>query len=276
MKKKGIQPHYAAAPVLVLMGMTVLFSQFLPEEIKARPEWEDFLQSAEITGSEPVGEGVTKPYKLYLKRGDQPACGVWKNPEGIRHGYLEGWRYEIAAYRMDKLLGIGMIPPTVEKEFNGKRGSLQLWVDAEFSLLDVMEEGIEIPREHLEHNNRMKYITRTFDSLIANEDRTQQNVLITGDWRVILIDHSRSFRSSPEFTERLMFGREGIQGEKMIRSLPRVLVERIRNLDEPSIKEAVGSYLDDTEIRAVLKRKILLLDEIEAMAGLYGEEKFYY
>jgi hypothetical protein len=260
-----------------VLGISLfLFSQFLPQEIADRPDCEDFLRKANIIKSEPIGEGVTKPYKLFLQQGDRIQCGCWKNPEGIQKGYLEGWNYEIAAYEMDKLLGIHMVPPTVEKEFEGQKGSLQFWVETKYSLLDIMEASIEIPQEHLTHINKMKYITRAFDSLIANEDRTQQNILITEDWRMILIDHSRAFRSSEEFTELLMFGRNGIRGTKMIRALPRLLVKKIVNLDEAAVRGAVGPHLNDEEIQAVLKRKILLLDEIKAMVKMYGEERFYY
>lgn len=276
MKKRTFWIQSRLAGTLFLLVNIGLFPQFLPEEIAARPECENFLKTAEIVRSEPIGEGVTKPLKLYLKHGEKMKCGCWKNPEGIQKGYLEGWNYEIAAYQMDKLLGIHMIPPTVEKEFDGKKGSLQLWAETEFSLLDTMEEGIKVPHEHLLHINRMKYIARTFDSLIANEDRTQQNILITKDWRMILIDHSRAFRSTPEFTEQLMFGQNGIRGAKMIRTLPRGLVEKIKNLTADAVRGAVGLYLSEDEIQAVLKRKMRLLDEINAMVEMVGEERFYY
>ncbi len=276
MNKKGFWTRLVPVGVLSLSLTLILFPQFIPEEIKTRPDCEQFLKSAQIIKSEPIGEGVTKPFKLYLKQNGRTLCGCWKNPEGIQQGFLEGWNYEIAAYEMDKLLRGHMVPPTVEKEFEGQKGSLQLWVETKFSLLDMMEEGIEVPEEHLLHINRMKYIARTFDSLIANEDRTQQNILITEDWRMILIDHSRAFRSAPEFTEQLMFGRNGIRGTKMIRTLPKRLVERIEGLDEAAIRGAVGPYLNDEEIHAILKRRVLLLDEIAAMVKMYGEERFYY
>ena len=74
-----------------------------------------------------------------------------------------------------------------------------------------MEDGIEIPYEAVQRIETTKYLTRAWDCLIANNDRTQQNVLYTEDWRTILIDHSRAFRSTREFTERLMFGRNGLK-----------------------------------------------------------------
>lgn len=256
--------------------VSAVFGQFTKDEIQQRESLEEFLLNAEIVKSEDVGEGVTKPLKLYLSKGDKEAKGVWKNPEGIQEGYLEGWRYEIAAYRMDKLLGLNMIPPTVERELEGKKGSLQYWVTSEFSLLEVMEENIEMPASTRELREKGKYLARVFDSLIANEDRTQQNILYTKDWRTILIDHSRSFRSSEKFTKNLMYGKNGIIGDNPFRRLPREFVEKIERLDHEKIRSAVRDYLTEKEIEAILIRKKLILDEIKAMIEEKGEAAVLY
>ena len=60
---------------------------------------------------------------------------------------------------MDKLLGLNMIPPTVEREFEGKKGSFQMWITTKFSLLDIMEQGIPLPDKNPEATlfNRGKY-----------------------------------------------------------------------------------------------------------------------
>ncbi|MFW6160098.1 MAG: hypothetical protein ACOC57_03045, partial [Acidobacteriota bacterium] len=115
-----------------------------------------------------------------------------------------------------------------------------------------------------------------FDSLIGNEDRTQQNLLYTKDWRTILIDHSRSFRSSKKFTKQLIYGRNGLEGNKPFRRLPRAFVDKIRNLNFDSIKKAVSPYLKDKEIKAILTRQELILAEIDEMIKKKGEEKVLY
>ncbi|GAI43886.1 unnamed protein product, partial [marine sediment metagenome] len=104
------------------------FAQFTPEELAERAKWERFLKRAEIVRHEKIGEGITKPRRLYLKIGDIEASGAWKNPTGVQQGFKEDWEYEIAAYKLDKFLELGMVPPTVERKFKGRRGSLQLWV----------------------------------------------------------------------------------------------------------------------------------------------------
>jgi hypothetical protein len=270
-----------AAFLLLFVYVPVAVAQFTPEEIAQRPLWEEFLKTAEMVRSEEIREGVTRPFRLYLKKGNVEAKAAWKNPSGIQSGFLEGWQYEIAAYRLDKLIGLNTIPVTIEREFNGKPGALSLWATSQYSLLKIMEENIEIPEAVLEKVDNMKYVTRAFDSLIANEDRTQQNILYTKDWRTIMIDHSRSFRSSKEFTENLMFGKNGLKKHAdgspyLFRRLPRSLVERVRALEFKSIKEAVGPYLTDKEVEALIKRKSLLLAEIDELIKENGEAKVLY
>jgi hypothetical protein len=262
--------------ILFIPMLSFLNAQFTTEKIVQRPKLEEFLRTAEIIRFKDIGEGVTKPCKLDMKSGDEEHSGCWKNPSGMQKGFKEGWQYEIAAYEMDKLLGLNMIPPTVEREFNGKRGSLQFWITSEMSDLERMEQGIKIPQDKLESWNKQKYLTRAFDCLIANEDRTQQNIRYKKDWRTILIDHSRSFRSSEKFQKQLVFGKNGVLSQKLFRRLPRVFVENVRALNYDKIKQAVGPYLTDEEIQAVLIRKELLLDEIEEMIEEKGETNVLY
>jgi hypothetical protein len=259
---------------LALPGQII--AQFTPEELSERPKWEEFLKTAEIIGQSKIPEGVTKPIKLTLKRGEMIGHGAWKKAKGMMNGSLEGWQYEIAAYELDKLLGLNMIPPTVEKEFNGEKGSLQYWMMFEMSDLERLEQGINIPKDKLLSWNKQKYLARAFDCLIANEDRTQQNIRYMEGFRTILIDHSRSFRCSKKFRKKLVLGKKGLLAQKLFRRLPRSFVEKVSSLNFSLIKDAVGPYLTDEEIEAVLDRKVLLLAEIDEMLRESGEAKILY
>jgi len=149
-----------------------------------------------------------------------------------------------------------------------------------FSLLLNFERGIPIFCSKFNNKENMKYLARAFDSLIGNDDRTQQNILYTKDWRMILIDHSQSFRSSRKYTKRLMFGKNGLKkaGGRpgLFRRLPRAFVEKVKALNYDDIKNAVGPYLKEKEIKAILIRKELLLKEIEEMVKEQGEDKVLY
>jgi hypothetical protein len=271
---------------LFLLCLAAGFSvrgQFTPEEIAQRAQSEEFLKTAEITKYERIGEGVTEPWKLYLKQGGIEKKAAWKNIDrNLGGGVMDSWKYEIAAYCMDKLIGLNMVPPAVEREFRGNKGALSLWADSKYSLLKIMEQRIKIPESAQKYFDDMKYIYRLWSCLIANDDPTQQNILYTEDWRIILIDHSRAFRSNKKYTERLVFGINGIKKTQadgkpfLIRRIPRVLLDKIKALDFASIKQAVGPYLTDKEIEAIIARKKLILDEIAEMIKQYGEDKVLY
>lgn len=261
------------------LGICLFFSvfflcaarQFPPSELNRRPVLEDMLRKAEILRSQSSGTGVTGSLRLYLSTGQSDFSACWKNVYGVRMGYLEGWRFEIAAYELDKLIGLHMIPPTVERKFKARTGSLQLWVENALSDEKRLSDAIPIPEDKRLLWSRHKYLTRAFDCLIANDDRTQQNILYTEDWRTILIDHSRAFRSSKKYRTRLVYGRRGIKAEQLIRSLPRSFVQSIKNLNENLLQGRLSDFLTQKEIQAVLERKTLLLMEIEQMIKEEGE-----
>jgi hypothetical protein len=144
------------------------------------------------------------------------------------------------------------------------------------SELDRHRQEIDIPEENLEAWAKTKYIMRAFDCLIGNDDRTKQNTRYTKDWRILLIDHSRCFRATDRWVEGLPFGKNGFKQQGMIRVLPKAFVHRIKALNFNSIKDAVGIYLTDSEIKAVLIRRDLLIAEIDEMIQERGEDKVLY
>jgi len=227
---------------LILGASLFLSAQFLPDEMAEWSKWEKFLEEAEVVSSEQLrGRGaVTEPYVLTLEKDGITRKALWKNPEGRMGGYLEGWKWEIAAYRIDRLIGLNMVPPTVEKRFKGNRGSCQLWIDTEMSLKDKFEKKIKTPSVKTFYWNRAIYLQRFFDNLIANEDRHQQNIQITEDWRMVLIDHSRSFRTSKKFIKDLINKPEG-RDAKPMKSLPRSIYEKVKTLE--SISQMMKSML---------------------------------
>ena len=177
--------------VCLLGGLSVLSSaQFLDEERAEKEEWEKFLQEAEIVDSYQMTgpEAVTEPWVLTLEKDGVKRQALWKDAEGRQKGFFENWRGEIAAYHIDKLLGLNMVPPTVEKRFRKERVSCQLWIDETKTLKDKVEQDIKTPQAKIPSWNRALYKQRTFDNLIANVDRHQKQFLITNDFRILLCD----------------------------------------------------------------------------------------
>jgi hypothetical protein len=272
--KKGLVTIFVFVSILGLSFLSL--AQFTQDELVERAKWEELLKKGKVIKSQKLGQGVTKPRRLFLKKGDLEGSGVWKSPSGTDAGMFDKWEAEVAAYRLDKLLGLGMVPPTVERRYRGRKGSFQLFVTLALSEQKRFKENIPIPPDKAEYLEKMIYLARAFDSLIANTDRSQQNIRYTEDWRLILIDHSRSFRTSRRHTEKLIYGKYGQKSRLRFLKLPRAFVEKVRALSFGKIRRAVGNYLTSTEIEAVLTRRILLLKEIDEMIQERGEEDVLY
>lgn len=263
---------------IVLLSFALpIFAQFTPEQIAERPKWEDFLINANIVKEEQMGgaEAVTNPYRLTLEKDGITNDALWKNPEGRMKGYIEGWKYEIAAYLFDKYLELNMVPPTAEKRLHNNRGSCQIWVNAWKSLRKVQDEKIKKPSYKVFPWNRAINLQRFFDNLIGNEDRHLNNYLIMEDWRVILIDHSRSFRIGKKWTSELPYGEKNKEG-LVLKEMPRAMLEKIKALNSDVIKGFVGEYLTDEEINAVLARRDLIIQHIDKLIQQNGEDKVLY
>jgi hypothetical protein len=97
-------------------------------------EFELFLRSAPIVSRKDLGEGRNQPSKITLEKDGRTLHGIWKPIERGRHEWAwECYQAEVVAYELDKLIGLKMVPPTVERSIGGQEGSLQLWVEGDVS-----------------------------------------------------------------------------------------------------------------------------------------------
>lgn len=264
--------------ILFLVFSNGIYAQ-LPQEIVAeRENWEEFLKTSEVIDSRHMTsrEAVTNPWKLTLRKDDVTKYALWKDAKGLMSGFVEGWRWEIAAYRLDKFLGMNLIPPTVEKRLGGDRGSCQLWVETWMDAKTKQEKGISVPSDKRDKYNKMIYLMWAFDNLIANEDRHQGNIIIDKDWRLIAIDHSRSFRTSKKFVKQLINCEKSQGGPRIVKFLPRSFVEKLKTLNFENIRETVGEYVKDKEIDAILIRRDMIIQEIEKRVKRYGARRILY
>jgi len=246
--------------------------------------WEEFLRTARIVTSVQMGgpEATTRPWKLTLSKGDITRFGLWKDVDlGIEQGGPDRWRFEIAAYGLDVLLGLGMVPPTIERAFQGRWGSLQLWMGDTENLKARIARGVDIREDKREDWNREAYLERAFDSLIANDDRNVGNILIGTGESMILIDHSRAFGIEGPFAKMLVYGAAGMKRATdgtpyPFLKLPRAFVEKLRALNAKSVKEAVKGHLTGREIQGLLTRRDLILKEIDLLIRERGEAEVLY
>jgi len=266
--------------VLGFLGWGVeLAAQFKPEEVAEFPRWEEFLRTADAGDERQMSEheGVTRPWSLTLEKDGVRRPAIWKDVLGVKRGYLESWKTEIAAYRLSCFLGLNMVPPAVERVFHGRPGCCVLGVDYWMDFDQIAKKKLNPPGIKANLFFKAVCLQRAFDNLIANEDRHRRNFLIRDDWGMILIDHSRSFRTTREFTKRLIYDENNRESSKFIMAtLPRTFVEKLRGLDFGAIRDVVGDYLSDEQIQAVLARRDLMIAWIEKRVRDFGEAAVLY
>ncbi len=234
-------------------------------------EIEAFLKSAVPVSTEVITTGVNRPRKVLLEKDGIKLRGIFRYESEIDHqksvvGSDKKERYfrdsflgEIAAYEMNRLLGLDNMPPTVFRKIDGKRGTLQLW--AEKTMPDRQRARMNIlPPESRPWNKQMSDM-RVFDNLINNIDRNQTNILIDDNWRLIMIDHTRAFSRDMSLP----------RPEQVIRC-SRGLWHALRSLDEAEVKRRLAPYLSQAEIDALFVRRQLLIRHIMDAIDQYGEE----
>lgn len=254
--------------------------QLTLDQVDERAKWEDFLETAEIVGyDQPLDPrlAVTEPWKLTLKKDNITMHAWWKNVEGRPKGYPDNWKWEIAAYRLDKYLGLNMIPPIVVKRFRGDRGCCSLDYGETITLRQKKAQNLN-PSSGAKVASlyRAMYLQRAFDNLIANADRNEGDVLYTKDWRMLLIDHSRAFYTNKKFTKKLLFDENTRPLSMPMRQLPRGFVEKLKSLNFEVIKDIVGEYLTEKEIQSILIRKDLIIDNLKKRIEQRGEAAVLY
>ena len=220
-------------------------------------EYEEMLRSAPVARTEKIPNGVTHPRRLYFGPGLPFASAAWKPLlPGKYAGFQESYRSEIAAYELDKLLGLQMVPPTVERKIGAQTGAVILWVenvkgwDAKAHIHGP--DPVAWARELV----RMKM----FDALCGNIDRNQGNLLYDAEYHVVLIDHSRAFVDTQDMTkfQKYLF-------------VDRPLWERMQALTLESLQPALGKWVSKGMLLAMLERRDRMGKEIDKMVAARGD-----
>lgn len=239
----------------------------------SREEKEDFLRTADIVRSQIIPEGTTRSERATLQdaRGRHDAHiqtvdiaatkfegvgGQWEL------NFRDTYKFNLAAYLLDGLLGMNMIPPTVERKVERRPAAVTWWID------DVlMDEKERLRREEKppvqdrERWNRQIYIVRVFDQLIANKDRNYENIIITRSWDIWIIDHTRAFRPYKKL----------LKADDLVRC-DRALLDRMRRLDKRLVVERLGAYLTKMEIDGLLARRDRIVKFFDDMVAREGED----
>jgi len=238
-----------------------------PRAVGARPAGldddalEQWLKEAEVVNIEALDTGVTHPRRVTLRKDGVELRAVFKDlsvdslpSSGLAESdSSDRFEYEAAAYRLDRLLELNMVPVTVERTVDGKRGILQFWVDGAINVRRMLEQK-KVPAGDCDTGPQYN-LMNVFDLLTDNSDRTQENALYTKDWMLVLIDHTRAFRTD-RTKPHLLY-----KGEVYV---PPALAARLKTLNREMLQQALGAYLKRQQIDRVLRRRDLLLKDYVA------------
>lgn len=226
--------------------------------LEQRQVLEDYLRTAEVVKMEDIGLGVTKPKRAYLAPGGPVDRMAWKPIRpGIYSGFWESYKSEIAAYELDKLLGLEMIPPTIERRVKGDTGAAIMWVSPTKSFKELGGPPSP-PAVKLVAWNRQVIRAKMFDNLICNIDPNLGNWLVDPSWNLILIDHTRSFTTKKDMAHELT-------------RVDRELWDRMKALTVESLTPALEKWMGKGEIRAIIERRDRMQGVIDKLVAAKGE-----
>jgi len=220
---------------------------------------EQFLKEAEIVIEEDLDTGVTNPHRVTLRKDGIELRAVFKQlsvDDGAGTGVnpidvSDRFEYEPAAYKLDRLIGLNMVPVAVLRTIGRRHGALQFWVEKATNVRRMLEAK-QSPAGWCPSTPQYN-LMNVFDILTYNVDRTQENALWTQDWALVLIDHTRAFRTFSKDNPRLL--------SRTTPYVPQALADRLASLDRETLQRELGPYLKKKQIDAILQRRDRLLKE---------------
>jgi hypothetical protein len=244
------------------------------ETTLTKEQIENFLTTAKIVGNKSVGKGITHTSRLTLSDGtlthDASFQSVNVNQataqmsSGTELGFVDSYRYNIAAFRLAEMLGMDdIVPVYVERKWKGDSGSLSWWLPVKMDEKDRVQNKIPVPDPDA-WNNQM-YRIRVLDQLVYDSDANLTNVLITDDWKIWRIDFTRAFRLHKD-----------LKSPGDLTQCQRDLFEKLKALNQDEVMEKTKHYLDKDEVKALMARRDKIVEQFQKLIAEKGESQVLY
>lgn len=234
----------------------------------------DFLLTAKVISARTTAKGITAPLRMTLTDGKITHDAVFQKvneskpvmdfADGHREiNFKDCYKYDIAAYELAKLLGLGdMMPVTVPRDYKGESGALSWFLPVMMDEATRLQKKITPP--DTDDWNQQMYMKRIFAELVYDTDPNLTNVLISAEWHLWMIDFTRAFRLMKELRDP-----KNILQSKCDRRL----LANLRALDAREVKEKTSAYLTPPEIAGVMARRdkiVKIYDDLIAKDGESG------
>jgi len=233
---------------------------------------QEWMRSATVISRESVGRGIAGVEKLVLEHEGIRFHAAFRSVdvtvrkaasgsvERSTKKYRDAAIFESAAYELSELLGIGRVPPVVERSVDGQNGTVQIWMEETLPEVELIQRKMLRPPDVVRWRQQ-KQIMYALDCLIANRDRNQGNLLIDHSWNIWYIDHTRAFARSTELLHR-----------NKVTACERQLWKALREIDEETLRQRIEPYLERQEISKLVRRRIKLIQHIQKLIKKHGEE----
>lgn len=262
-------------PMLLAAGFLTISAQTSPAPdaglTLTHAQKEAFMLKAKVVKTKSSPKGITDTVRATLSDGTithdvsiqriDETKRNFETPFGTELIFRDSWTFNLAAYKLDRLLGLNMIPATVERAYQGSHGAWTWWVD------DVLMDEGERQSKKTQAPDKQKWddqmsAVNVFDQLIFNIDRNMGNLLYDKNWEIWMIDHTRSFRTNTSLMDA-----------KLLTRCDSALLEKMKQLDLATLKKELGPYdIGDDQIKGLLARrdKIVKVFEQKGPVAMYS------
>ncbi len=227
------------------------------------------MLKAKVVSRKHTPLGVNRPYRVVLERDGVKMQAIFRKVSvkekslrlddgSVELFFRDECLFELAAYRLSRLLGLDNVPPVVERKLFSTKGTLQAWLEESITEKQRREEK-RFPKGMLNWL-RQTHTMDIFDNLISNSDRNLGNMLIDPEWKLWMIDHTRAFRRNRE-----------LGSPDKIKFCPRVLWERLQKLDKKTIQEEMGGILVQAELQGLTARCDRMVEFLKELIEQRGE-----
>ena len=254
------------------------------------------IRSAPVVGRQNVGS-TSVNFHLHLRGGIDAAFKPRTTTQG------ENYRAEIAAFRLNRLLGLSRVPPAISRAVSratlrlapdspviferdrSARGAAIYWVpvlrpsridSAEDQLLwgRWLRQGHAVPADQAQRAEEISTLL-VFDFLTGNWDRwSGANVPMDSHGHLVYRDNNHGFEE-PFVDGLLQRSRSLLQRTQCF---SRAVIRQARALTEASVRaemaldpDRTSPPLNPAQIRSLLRRRDLLLEYVDGLARRYGE-----
>jgi hypothetical protein len=271
-----MRPSLIAALFAALLSAVVVAQQPapapppVPAPKLTDAQMEQFLLHAKVVKTHSASKGVTASLRATLSDGTLTHDAQIQNVDehqqqfngsagGVEFDFKDSWAFNVAGYRVDRLIGMNMVPVSVERKWDYHDAAFTWWIDD--VMMDEQErlKRKEEPPDVVAWNQQMQ-IVRMFDELIANIDRNLGNLIITRDWHLWPIDHTRAFRTNHD-----------LRKPANVTRADRGVVERMKALDKETLRHATSKYLTTFQMDALLARRDAIVKRLDSL----GPAAFY-